>query len=86
MFKLLAVVAVVAAAGWNYMHSENGVQMSDLALANVEALAEGENSELPEECTAIQKRTCCIIGSTHHTWCEAIGSGAYTQACSTHSY
>ena len=30
IIKLLAVVAVVAIAGWNYMNSENDVQMSDL--------------------------------------------------------
>ena len=42
IIKLLAVVAVVAIAGWNYMNSENGVQMSDLTLDNIEALAQGE--------------------------------------------
>ncbi|MBO5224853.1 MAG: hypothetical protein J6B46_00345 [Parabacteroides sp.] len=42
IIKLLAVVAVVAIAGWNYMNSENDVQMSDLTLDNIEALAQGE--------------------------------------------
>ena len=42
IIKLLAVVAVVAVAGWNYMHSENRGYYSDLALENIEALAEDE--------------------------------------------
>ena len=37
---LLAAIAV--AAGWNYNQSRNEVPLSDLALANAEALAQGE--------------------------------------------
>ncbi len=38
----VAVVATAAIAGWNYQQNQNKVEMSDLALANVEALAQGE--------------------------------------------
>ena len=41
-FGLLAAVAVVAAAGWSYQQSKQYDGMSELALANVEALATGE--------------------------------------------
>lgn len=41
---LLATVSVVAAAGWNYQQNKEKVELSDLALANVEALASGESS------------------------------------------
>ena len=37
---LIAIMAV--AAGWNFNQSKNETQLSDLALANVEALARGE--------------------------------------------
>ena len=41
-FGLLATVAVVAAAGWSYQQSKQYDGMSELALANVEALARWE--------------------------------------------
>ena len=37
---IIATVAIVA--GWNYQQSENEMELSDLALANVEALAQSE--------------------------------------------
>lgn len=43
LFSIIAIAAVVAAAGWNFNQSQNEVEMSDLALANVEALANGES-------------------------------------------
>ncbi len=39
----VAVVATAAIAGWNYQQSQQSVELSDLALENVEALARGEN-------------------------------------------
>ena len=43
--KILGVIAfaAIAAAGWNYQQNKNEVQLSDLALENVEALAWDEN-------------------------------------------
>ena len=41
--KILGVIAfaaiAAAAAGWNYQQNKQEVELSDLALANVEALA-----------------------------------------------
>ena len=37
---LIAVMAV--AAGWNYQQNKQSVELSDLAMANVEALADPE--------------------------------------------
>lgn len=39
--KIIGVIAfaAIAAAGWNYQQNKNEVQLSDLALENVEALA-----------------------------------------------
>ena len=36
------LVAIAVAAGWNYNQSRNEVPLSDLALANAEALAQGD--------------------------------------------
>ena len=38
----VACVALAAIAGWNYQQSKQDVELSDLALENVEALASGE--------------------------------------------
>ena len=46
IFSVVAAVAVVAAAGWSYQQSKQYDGMSELALANVEALATGE-SDIP---------------------------------------
>lgn len=52
-FGLLAAVAVVAAAGWSYQQSKQYKGMSELTLANVEALAnwEGEGGSGSGYCT-----------------------------------
>lgn len=42
LFGIIAIVAI-AAAGWNFNQSKNEVELSDLALANVEALANNQS-------------------------------------------
>ena len=42
VFAVVAV-AVVAAAGWSYQQSKQSVELSDLAMENVEAWATGES-------------------------------------------
>ena len=44
IFSVAIVAAIALGAGWNVMQSENDMNLSDLALSNVEALADG----LPE--------------------------------------
>lgn len=43
ILSVAIVTAVAVAAGWNFNQSKNEVELSDLALANVEALASGED-------------------------------------------
>ena len=43
MLGIIAFAAIAAVAGWNYNQNMNNVNLSDLALENVEALAGGEN-------------------------------------------
>lgn len=42
IFGAVIIAAMALAAGWNFNQSKNEVALSDLALANVEALASGE--------------------------------------------
>lgn len=44
LFGVIAFVAIAAVAGWNYQQNTNEVELSDLALANVEALAACEQT------------------------------------------
>ena len=41
----VAVVATAAIAGWNYQQNQQSVELSDLALENVEALARSEDGK-----------------------------------------
>lgn len=43
-FGVIAFVAIAVAAGWNYQQNKHEVELSDLALENVEALARGESA------------------------------------------
>lgn len=50
IFSIVAAVAVVAAAGWSYQQSKQFKGMSELALANVEALARYELPDFEVNC------------------------------------
>ena len=49
MRKFFGIIAIttIAAAGWNFNLDQNEVELSDLALANVEALARNEGDAGP---------------------------------------
>ena len=49
-FATLIVAVVATFAGYNIYQSQRTVTMSDLALANVEALANGEDDLCPNGC------------------------------------
>lgn len=69
---LVAVVAMAAVAGWNYQQNQNKVEMSDLALANVEALAqfEGGGSICQQACIFDYNYHCHVFGgSVSPTYC-----------------
>lgn len=70
-FGLLAAVAVVAAAGWNYQQCKQSEELSELALANVEALARWED---PNEGTGMKKENCYDRGILTGTKCSPSSS------------
>ena len=67
IFSVVAAVAVVAAAGWSYQQSKQ----SELALANVEALARWED---PNEGTGMKKENCYDRGILTGTKCSPSSS------------
>ena len=42
IFGVISFAAIAAVAGWNYQQNKQNVELSDLALENVEALARRE--------------------------------------------
>ena len=42
LFGVIAIAAIAAAAGWNFCQNQDEIELSDLTLANTEALAQGE--------------------------------------------
>lgn len=57
IFGVALIATMAVAAGWNFNQSKNEVELSDLALANIEALAYDESggggsgsSKCPDSC------------------------------------
>lgn len=71
----VAVVATAAIAGRNYQQNQNKVEMSDLALANVEALARYED---PNEGHGMKMENCERNGSVVGQRCV---SAEYWRIC-----
>lgn len=59
---LIAIIAVTV--GWNFSQNQNKVELSELALANVEALANNEDDGVSRPCPE-SGGTCIVeVGST----------------------
>lgn len=69
LFGIIAIAAIAVAAGWNFNQSQDEVELSDLALANVEALASGEDGS---NCKWERKKD--NFGCVYHD-CVSNGSG-----------
>lgn len=69
IFLAVATVAVVAAAGWGYRQSKQTPKLSELALANIEALADNESgSSIVGDCygsvvIVTECKVVCICGA-----------------------
>ena len=55
----IAFTTIAVAVGWNYKHNSLDVELSDLALANVEALANGESLDQNGYKYVAEPRPCC---------------------------
>lgn len=58
----VACVALAAIAGWNYQQNQKEIQLSDLAIANIEAIASGESgSHCSSGCRSIGWGTSQVL-------------------------
>jgi len=66
----IAVVATVAIAGWNVSQNRSDNEVSDVALANIEALAQGESSDYCNQYCSTWPFTYCVLEtSTSYIFC-----------------
>ena len=61
IFGIALIAAMAVAAGWNFNQSKKEVELSDLALANIEALANNESGNF--DCIKPYTYTCVYMGS-----------------------
>ena len=73
MFKVAFVAVFICMAGYGVYSSQQETELSELALANIEALAQGESSE---DFTA---KTCCIA-VWDNTSCSGCDGYTYSYA------
>lgn len=67
LFGIIAIVAITTAAGLNFNQSKNEVELSDLALINIQALASGESGGV--DCASDYNGAYCGI------FIDAAGNG-----------
>lgn len=70
--KIAFVAAFAAIAGYGVYANQKADAMTDLILANVEALARGEISN--PGCDPSWNKECCVCFSVHHTYARANGT------------
>lgn len=63
IIKSAFVAAFIAVAGYTAYNSQNEVELSDLAMANVEALAGGESGST-SDCTYDPNLSCILLHPT----------------------
>lgn len=61
LFKLLFVTLIGVAIGYNIYNSEKQDYLSDLALSNIEALANGEIQDLIDNCYFAYNKECWYL-------------------------
>lgn len=65
---VIAFAAIAVAAGWNYQHNKQEVELSDLALENIEALASCERTA--GSCWLDTRSVCCDAGDYGCSPCD----------------
>lgn len=64
IFGVALIATMAVAAGWNFNQSKNEVELSELALTNVEALANGESGGSTFYCCG--NTGTCAKGTDQH--------------------
>lgn len=82
-FGFFVFAAIAVAAGFNYQQNKQEAEFSDLAIANIEALASGENGEAEVCYHTITSQpgskvlfcgSCTYIDNSTYTWTSGEGT------------
>lgn len=71
VFKILFVAAFTMVAGYSVYSSQQNAEMSDLTMANIEALARGESGGLPWNGMYTDWSRCCCESGRPTDQCGA---------------
>ena len=63
---IVLVIAIVMMTGYNFYSSHKDVKLSNLAMINMEALAQNESSG--GNCEPSTSRECCVCNGIHYTY------------------
>ena len=72
LYGIIAIAAIAAAAGWNFSQSQNKMELNDLALANVEALARNEGGGKTCYIYCCQTRYNACLDALHAEGCTSM--------------
>lgn len=61
IFGAALIAAMALAAGWNFNQSKNEVELSDLVLANADALTRSEIGKKCGGCSTSNSYYCCTL-------------------------
>lgn len=82
-YAALLVAVVIAFTGYNVYQSQKAdAILSDLAMANVEALADGELSN--GNCEGSWSQECCKCGTIHYTYASSVNDRCETVSGCSH--
>lgn len=77
IFGVIVFAAIATVAGWSYQQNTNVIQLSELAMENVEALARWED---PNEGRGMKKETCYNSNGVA-TGTRCVSSTSHTDRC-----
>ena len=60
ILNVIVFAAIAVAVSWNYQQNKQSVELSDLALENIKALAKPENAN--DHCDNFSNKTCISNG------------------------
>lgn len=78
----MTVVALAMVIGCNMYSSQKSINLSDLAMVNMEALAQYESPD--DKCAPSDSEECCFCNGIHYTYQAAIGSPCETKRGCNH--
>lgn len=79
---IVAVIALAMVVGYNLYSSQKSINLSDLAIVNMEALAQNESSG--NNCEPSSSKECCVCNGIHYTYQSSVNRDCTTKSDCNH--